>query len=194
MQLAETCAQLGIPLVSFSSDLVFDGTKVEAYLETDAVAPLNVYGHSKANAEKLVLAAHTETLMVRTSAFFCASNPYNFATQTLARLKAGKAVDAVDGVAVSPTYVPDLVHHTLDLLIDGEQGIWHLSNPGSISWYDFALELAQACGQDKRLIRRAEPADAGWVALRPINSTLQSGRASVMPSFDSALGRFVDAL
>lgn len=194
VQLAETCAQLNIPLLTFSSDLVFDGSKAGAYLETDAVAPLNVYGKSKASAEKLVLARHPDTLIIRTSAFFCASNHYNFATQTLARLHAGQAVNAVDSVAVSPTYVPDLVNHTLDLLIDGEKGIWHLSNPGCISWYEFARELAHASGREKRLVRRAVPAQAGWVARRPVNSTLQSGRSSVMPSFDCAFGRFLDAL
>jgi len=192
-QLAHTCSELGIPLVTFSSDLVFDGSKDGAYLETDSVAPLNVYGESKAQAEKLVLASHPDTLVIRTSAFFCAMDNYNFATQTLARLREGEAVAAVDSVAVSPTYVPDLVNHTLDLLIDGEKGIWHLSNPGGLSWYDFARELAQACGKTPGLVRRVEPADAGWVAQRPVNSRLRSGRSSMMPTFDSAFVRFLEA-
>ncbi|MCR2746953.1 family 1 glycosylhydrolase [Limnobacter parvus] len=192
MQLAETCAQLGIPMLTFSSDLVFDGTKAGAYLETDEVAPLNVYGKSKAGAEQLVLARHSDALIIRTSAFFCAFDPHNFATQTLARLRTGKAVDAVDSVAVSPTYIPDLVNHSIDLLIDGEKGIWHLSNLGSISWYEFAFELANACGQQKELVRRAAPAEAGWIACRPVNSILQSCRSNIMPTFDSAFGRFID--
>jgi dTDP-4-dehydrorhamnose reductase len=193
-KLADACADMGIPLVTFSSDLVFDGGKSDPYLETDPVGPLNVYGHSKAAAESAVLSRHAGSLIVRTSAFFGPSDRYNFATQTLVRLKAGEEVAAVVGFAISPTYVPDLVDHTLDLLIDGESGIWHLANRGSISWYEFARELASAWGLDHGLIRAAAPAEAGWIALRPANSTLESGRGSIMPRFESALGRFVDAL
>lgn len=194
MRLAETCAQLGIPLVTFSSDLVFDGAKSTPYFEIDPVSPLSVYGQSKAIAEKSVLFRHPDALVIRTSAFFGESDRYNFAVQTLASLRAGVLVNAVDGVAVSPTYVPDLVDHTLDLLIDGEKGIWHLANTGRISWYEFARELADACEVDHGLVRRAAPAEAGWIAPRPANSTLQSSRCSVMPTFDSAFGRFIDAM
>lgn len=193
-ELAEACAELDIPLVTFSSDLVFDGDKSGPYLEVDPVAPLSVYGRSKAMAERSVLARHPDALIVRTSAFFGPWDRYNFATQTLNRLKTGSEVAAVDGVAISPTYVPDLVDHTLDLLIDGESGIWHLANRGSISWYAFAHELANAGGMDHQLIHPVAPADAGWIASRPANSTLESNRGSVMPRFDSALGRFIDAL
>jgi dTDP-4-dehydrorhamnose reductase len=193
-KLADACAEMGIPMVTFSSDLVFDGEKTGPYLEIDPVAPLNVYGHSKAMAEQSVLARHPDTLIIRTSAIFGPWDRDNFATRTLARLQAGNEVAAVDQVTLSPTYVPDLVHHTLDLLIDGESGIWHLTNPGRLSWYEFARELSSVCGTAQGLIRPAAPAEAGWIALRPANSTLGSRRGSLMPSFDSALGRFVDAL
>jgi dTDP-4-dehydrorhamnose reductase len=193
-KLADACAKMGIPWVTFSSDLVFDGDKIGPYLEIDPVAPLNVYGQSKAKAEQSVLARHPDTLIIRTSAFFGPWDRYNFAMQTLARLQAGHEVAAVDEVALSPTYVPDLVYHTLDLLIDGETGIWHLVNPGRLSWYEFARELAGVWRMDPRQIRPAAPAEAGWIALRPANSTLESRRGSLMPGFDSALGRFVEAL
>ena len=192
--LSQACAERGIPLVTFSSDLVFDGGKSGAYVEADPVAPLNVYGHSKAAAEQAVLSRHADSLIVRTSAFFGPWDAHNFATRTLHRLKAGEEVGAVAGVAVSPTYVPDLVDHTLDLLIDGETGIWHLANRGGISWFEFARELAGACGMDAGLIRAVVPAEAGWIAARPANSTLESSRGSSMPGFESAFGRFMDAL
>lgn len=192
--LAKACAEMGIPLVTLSSDLVFDGAKTGPYVESDDVAPLNIYGLSKAAAEEAVLGSHRDSLVIRTSAFFSPWDRYNFATQTLVRLMVGDEVAAVDGVAVSPTYVPDLVDNLLDLLIDGETGIWHLSNPGCVSWYDFARELATAWRMDHGLLRPAAPEEAGWIASRPANSTLGSGRGSIMPGFESALGRYIDAL
>src|SRR5919112_3175772 len=68
--LAEACARVGIPLVTFSSDLVFDGSLDRPYVEGDAVSPTTVYGASKAEAERLVLAVHDKALVIRTSAFF----------------------------------------------------------------------------------------------------------------------------
>ncbi|HZX31369.1 MAG TPA: family 1 glycosylhydrolase [Rhodocyclaceae bacterium] len=192
--LAAACAEVGIPMVTFSSDLVFDGGKDGPYLESDEVAPLNVYGHSKAAAEAAVLGRHRDALVIRTSAFFGPWDRYNFAVHTLARLKAGEEVPAVEGFAVSPTYVPDLVDHTLDLLIDGEAGVWHLANRGGITWHDFARALAEAWKLDHGLILPATPAEAGWIAARPANSVLASGRGDIMPGFDSAFARFVDAL
>ncbi|HLO62717.1 MAG TPA: sugar nucleotide-binding protein [Azonexus sp.] len=192
--LAQACAELEIPLVTFSSDLVFDGGKPGPYFEPDPVGPLNAYGSSKAAAEQRVLSRHSGSLVIRTSAFFGPWDRYNFASQVLARLKAGNEVYAVDGVAVSPTYIPDLVDHALDLLIDGETGVWHLASRGGISWYDFAQAVADAWRLDSKLIYPATPAEVGWVARRPANSVLASGRGDIMPSFEGAFGRFVDAV
>jgi len=114
--LALACARLDTPYVAFSSDLVFDGMLGRAYVESDAVCPTCVYGHSKATAERLVQKAFPEALVVRTSAFFSPWDRYNFVHTTLRALQAGKPVAASDAVMVSPTYVPDLVHTALDLL------------------------------------------------------------------------------
>lgn len=192
--LATLCADHGIPLVTFSSDLVFDGDKGVPYLEGDRVAPLSVYGQSKAAAEQIVLARHPQSLVIRTSAFFGPWDRYNFATRTLASLQAGADVFAVDGVLVSPTYLPDLVYHALDLLIDGESGIWHLANRGSTTWFEFAGEIAAAWGGNRDLVQAVSPAEAGWIAPRPVNSALASERCDLMPGLDYAVDRFVDAL
>jgi len=70
---------------------------------------------------------------------------YNFAPGTLSQLAHGQSVLA-STATVSPTYVPDLAHAVLDLLVDGEQGLWHLSNQGQVSWHEFAVELAREAG------------------------------------------------
>ncbi|MDG2571121.1 SDR family oxidoreductase, partial [Vibrio parahaemolyticus] len=111
--LAKTCADLDIPLLTFSSDLVFDGTLGRPYVESDEVNPTTVYGESKAEAERRVLAAHDKALVLRTSAFFSPWDRYNFVWSILNALSKGEGVKASLDV-VSPTYVPDLVNTSLD--------------------------------------------------------------------------------
>src|SRR6185436_5712000 len=118
--LARACAHRDLPLVTFSSDLVFDGRKGLPYVESDAVSPLNVYGESKAEAETCVLAEFPGALVIRTSAFFGPWDRYNFVHLVLNDFANGRKVFAANDLSVSPTYVPDLVKATLDLLIDGE--------------------------------------------------------------------------
>jgi dTDP-4-dehydrorhamnose reductase len=156
--LAARCAAHGVGLVSFSSDLVFDGAKSSPYIESDRVAPLNVYGYSKAAAELRVLESHLSALVIRTSAFFGPWDRYNFVTAALGELAAGRSFVAACDALVSPTYVPDLVEATLDLLIDGEQGIWHLSNGGAITWADLARRVARLAGLSTHLVE-ARPTD-----------------------------------
>src|SRR3546814_6609067 len=107
--------------MTFSSDLVFDGRE-GPYCETDRVNPTSVYGRSKAEAEYRVLAAGNKHLLIRTAAFFGAWDSYNFAWSTLNHLAGGRTVRACPNSMVSPTFVPDLCHAALDLLLDGETG------------------------------------------------------------------------
>ena len=190
--LAATCADAGVPLVSFSSDLVFDGRKQQPYVETDPVSPLNIYGVTKAEAENTIAATHAGALVVRTSAFFGPWDEYNFVTLTLRRLAAGEPMVAANDVTVSPTYVPDLVHTTLDLLIDGETGIWHVANRGAVTWADLAREAAVGAKLDPALVQGLPLADLGWRAPRPRYTVLDSARGSIMPTLDRALGSYFD--
>jgi dTDP-4-dehydrorhamnose reductase len=132
--LARACARDRVALVAVSSDLVFDGRKDAPYDEADRPAPLGVYGRTKHEAEQRVLDAHPAALVVRTSAFFGPWDPHNFVAHVRRELSAGRAFRAADDLTVSPTYVPDLVHACLDLAIDGEAGLWHLANTGTVTW------------------------------------------------------------
>jgi dTDP-4-dehydrorhamnose reductase len=182
--LAYACARHGIPYVTFSSDLVFDGTLGRPYVESDAVHPDGVYGHSKAAGEMLVRAAHPDALVIRTSAFFGPWDQYNFVHLTLRALAEGKAVKVSDATQVSPTYVPDLVHATLDLLIDRSSGIWHLANQGAISWYELAEHAASAAGIAVSGLIRSNGS--------PISTALTSERGLLLPPLKDALRRYVD--
>lgn len=183
--LARACARHGLPLVTFSSDLVFDGQLGRAYLETDPARPACVYGESKARAEQHVLELWPETLVVRTSAFFGPWDRYNFAWNALRTLDAGHEFTASDTEVVSPTYVPDLVHATLDLLIDGETGIWHLANEGQVSWNGFARWMAEGAKLDASLIRTPERSASS-------NNALSSERGLILRPLERAIDDYID--
>jgi dTDP-4-dehydrorhamnose reductase len=189
--LAAACIERDLPFVTFSSDLVFDGARTTPYIETHEVHPLNVYGLSKARAERDVMRAHPEALIVRTSAFFGPWDEHNFVTLALRALSSGRTFSAADDIVVSPTYVPDLVNASLDLLIDGEHGLWHLANRGTVTW----LELArQAAVLSRVSAARLEPGvrrDGASIAPRPLFSALGSERGLLMPSLEDALVRYV---
>ncbi|MBW4560844.1 MAG: sugar nucleotide-binding protein [Mojavia pulchra JT2-VF2] len=192
--LATACARYNVPLLTFSSDLVFDGTVTNPYRETDTVAPLNVYGCSKALAEKLVLKVNPASLVIRTSAFFGPWDDYNFVTIALRQLSAGNTFTAADDSIVSPTYVPDLVHASLDLLIDGESGLWHLANQGAIAWADLARLAAKTAGVSVSNLIARPTRELGFIAPRPAYSVLGSDRGELMPSLDNAMSRYFDEL
>jgi dTDP-4-dehydrorhamnose reductase len=189
--LAKACAGRGIRLLTFSSDLVFDGSTSEPYHEESQPAPLNVYGQSKAAAEEAVLSANPAALVVRTSAFFGPWDEHNFVTRCLRTLQVGRTWTAAEDVVVSPTYVPDLVDVSLDLLIDRESGLWHLANQGAVTWAELARLAAAKAGMDPSLIRGCSLRDLGLAARRPRYSALQSRRALLMPSFAHALARYI---
>jgi dTDP-4-dehydrorhamnose reductase len=149
-----------------------------------------VYGRSKAAAEAGVLAAWPRALVVRTSAFFGPWDEYNFVTGALRTLAEGQPLVAGDDVVVTPTYVPDLVHAALDLLIDGEVGIWHLAHADPLTWAELARRAAILFGLDADRVVGLPIAALGLPAPRPRWSALSSERGWPMPSLDDALGRY----
>jgi dTDP-4-dehydrorhamnose reductase len=193
VNLATACRRCGLPLVTFSSDLVFDGVRRRPYTEADVARPLNVYGASKAEAERRVLSLLPNALIIRTSAFFGPWDEHNFLAGVFRSLDEGGIVAADADRIVSPTYVPDLVHAALDLLIDGEQGLWHLANGGATSWYNFAVQAAALSGRPVDRIRPTRTADAWGAARRPRYSVLTSARATLMRPLDQALAAFIEA-
>jgi dTDP-4-dehydrorhamnose reductase len=91
---------------------------------------------------------------------------------------------ASDKTFVSPTYVPDLVHATLDLRVDGETGIWHLTNQGAVSWHELAKEAATAARLDRKLVRVSEQEE-------PVDTSLTSERGLLLRPLDEALSDYV---
>ncbi len=194
LTLAQACARRGIPHVHVSSDLVFDGAKADAYVESDTPAPLSAYGRSKVALEAGCVRDETAPgmLVIRTAAFFSPQDPYNVAHTVADALAAGGRFAAADDHVVTPTYVPALVDAMLDLLIDGETGIRHLTNGEALSWAEFARRIAAACGHDPRRIDAVPGAALGWRAARPRQAALASEHGAMLAPLDEAIRCFAD--
>jgi dTDP-4-dehydrorhamnose reductase len=130
--------------------------------------------------------------MIRTSAFFGPWDQYNFVTVALNALRTTGHFVAMNDAWISPTYVPDLVNTTLDLLIDGEQGLWHLANDGDLTWADFARRAAAKAGFDAETIEGRPTASFSLPATRPLYCVLKSSRGALMRSVDAALDAYFE--
>ena len=192
LNLAVEAAQQGIRLVTFSTDLVFDGKKGAAYVEDDRPQPINTYGLSKRQAEKAVLAAHPAALVIRTSAIFSPWEQTSFPNEVRRGLMNEEILNVANDAVISPTFAPDLVHATLDLLIDKERGIWHLTNNGEWSWVDFANEIADRFNLNRKYINPVASAEFNFAARRPLYTALTSSRGILLPSLDDALRRYTE--
>lgn len=192
VNLAAVTARYGIQLVTYSSDLVFDGQKKTPYTEEDKPAPLNQYGLTKAQAEEAVLRANPLALVIRTSAFFGPWDSYNFAHFVRTSLLQEEYITVANDAVISPTYVPDLVHATLDLLVDGEKGIWHLANEGELTWADFAYEIADRFNLNRKYIQPTSTKELDYPAKRPLYSVLSSIRGILLPTLEDALRRYTE--
>jgi len=164
-------AELGAPLVYFSTDYVFDGRKREPYVESDAPNPLSVYGRTKLHGEA---AAGEDAWIVRSSWLFGWTGR-NF-VRTM--LDLGAERDEVAVVADQrgcPTYVGHLADATREL-VELPRGLWHLAADGECTWADFAEAIFAEAGLDCR-VRRISTEELGRPAPRPAYSVLRSERA-----------------
>ena len=188
--LAAACARAGVRLLALSTDHVFPGRDGAPYREHDEVAPLNAHGRAKAHAERALLACAPDALVIRSAGLFCPWDGDNFVARGIARLRAGRAWPAAHDRVLSPTYAPDLVQAALDLLIDGERGLWHLTNGEALSWADLARRAAGHASLDVAQVLACAGAELGEVARRAGFSALGSGRGVLLPSLDDALSRY----
>jgi dTDP-4-dehydrorhamnose reductase len=191
--LARACATRGVPLVTFSSDLVFDGALERPYVERDTPAPLGACGAAHAEAERAVLDAHERALVVRTAALFDPVSERGFVTDALRALAADRPFVALADVTHSPTYAPALADAALDLLVDGERGVWHVANHGAVTWYELAQMAAAAAGVSSATLVPVALDDAGLAAPRPRRTPLASERGQLLDDVERAVRAYVDA-
>jgi dTDP-4-dehydrorhamnose reductase len=187
-RLAGLCASRGIQLVLFSSDLVFDGRKLEPYVESDPVAPLTPQGRRLVDAERVTLDELPEALVVRTGPLFGFTGAGDPLARAIRRLDAGKPVAAPASQVTSPTYAPDFINSALDLLIDRETGIWHVANPGALTWHDLVARAADMAGVRTESL---EPDDVREDGASTAHTALGSERCALLPPVDDALQRYL---
>jgi len=165
-------ASLGAPLVAYSSDYVFDGSKREPYVESDAPSPLGAYGRTKLHGEA---AAGEEAWIVRSSWLFGPTG-HNF-VRTMLRLGVERdEVAVVDDQRGSPTYVAHLAHATHEL-VPLPFGVYHVAASGDCTWADFAEAIFEEAGVSCR-VRRITSRELGARAPRPAYSVLRSEKAA----------------
>jgi dTDP-4-dehydrorhamnose reductase len=163
-------AELGAPLVVFSSDYVFDGSKRTPYVESEAPSPQSVYGRTKLHAEA---AAGEDAWIVRTSWLFGWTSR-NFLLTMLALGAERDEVAVVDDQRGSPTFVGHLARAVREL-VELPRGIWHAAADGDCTWAEFAEAIFEDAGLDCR-VRRISTAELGRPAPRPAYSVLRSER------------------
>jgi dTDP-4-dehydrorhamnose reductase len=183
-------AELGLPLVTFSSDYVFDGGKREPYVESDSPNPQSVYGRTKLQSEA---AAGDDPWIVRTSWLFGWTST-NF-VRTMLRLGAERdEISVVDDQRGCPTYVGHLATAVREL-IELPRGVWHIAAAGDCTWADFAEAIFEEAGLDCA-VRRITTAEFGARAPRPGYSVLRSERpgAPQLPHWREGLRECLERL
>jgi len=195
--------KLGFRLIHFSTDYVFDGDKKTPYLESDACHPLNVYGASKYEGEKMILAENPDNIIIRVSGIYghhpCrAKGGLNFVQLMLKLAREKGEVSVVNDEFVSPTNTMNVAEQTLVLLRTHLRGIVHATSEGACSWYDFAKEIFDYTHTPVKLSSRSS-ADAPPKTNRPKYSVLENSRLkeagiNIMPDWKTALHRYLDEL
>lgn len=151
--LAESCKERGIKLVHYSTDYVFAGREEdkaqfpEGYPEGHQTDPVNWYGVTKRGGEKAILQSGVEHLIIRTS-WLCGQFGSNFITTMLSLAKKHDQLDVVDDQWGSPSFTENLVYNSVKLLQQHQQGIFHLTSEGMITWHDLANEIFRQTGND----------------------------------------------
>lgn len=182
--LAEICRGKNAKMIHISTDYVFDGEKREPYREEDEARPISVYGESKREGEKNVLAAQDRHLVIRVSWVFGPDRP-SFIDAMINRARESERVDAIADKFSTPTYTRDIAEmlpRFFDVNVKG--GILHFANAGECSWQEYA-QFALDCCRSLGVPLKAKTVDAlklaemkNWVARRPVNSVLSTAKFS----------------
>lgn len=180
--IAEACQKIGAKLVHYSTDYVFDGSKKE-YIESDSTNPINVYGKSKLAGERNIAAFMNDYRIIRTSWLF-GHHGRNFVETMLALSKQMDTVKVVNDQFGKPTYTMDLAKKTPEI-VSMEPGIYHITNDGICSWYEFAKAIIPNVSQctSQEYPRKAK---------RPAYSVLKNTKTGPMRPWKEALAEYLE--
>jgi dTDP-4-dehydrorhamnose reductase len=180
-KMALLCKSYNLQLVHISTDYVFggDNNTKRPYRETDPCKPVNVYGFSKLTGEQLIALANPAYYIVRTSGLYGIKGPSgkgsNFIERMIIKGTSGEKIRVVNDQILTPTYTLDLAYAIEKLLHSGKYGLYHVTNEGSCSWYDFTREIFKALSMDVK-VEAISTSDSGASAKRPGYSVLSKSK------------------
>jgi dTDP-4-dehydrorhamnose reductase len=198
--LALAARDCGARLVHFSTDYVFDGMKQSPYVENDCPNPLNVYGASKLAGEILARQAGADSLILRISGIYgktrCMGKGGNFINTMLRLYRDRKPIRVVTDEVLTPTSTVDICQQLDVMLRHGLSGLYHVTNEGSCSWFEFARALFAGLALDVD-VQPARVADFPSSVKRPPYSVLENAELNrlglnVMGDWKTALRYFLD--
>lgn len=177
LNLARICRDLQCRLVHISTNYVFDGTAASPYAETACPMPLNVYGNSKLAGEHFVRSTAEQHLVIRTAGLYgiagSSGKGGNFVEMILKRCGGGERLQIVADQTLTPTFTRDLAIQMKALLQCGATGLFHMTNAGECSWFEFASSIRRLAGLRGEVV----PVDsAAYVtpAVRPLYGVLEN--------------------
>ena len=181
--IADACFELDIPLIHYSTDYVFDGSKTTPYREADTPHPLGVYGASKAAGEQALRISGCDHLILRTSWVY-SQHGRNFLLTMQRLLQEREELSVVDDQIGAPTWAGSIASATAELIEKWQQGrqrwgTYHLTCQGETSWFGFASAIAErlrAAGKPCARLRPIPSSEYPTPAQRPLNSRLDGNR------------------
>lgn len=195
--IATVCKKLDLKMLYVSTDYVFDGSGIRAWTPEDVPNPLGVYGKSKYDAEQAVQGLLSKFFIVRISWAF-GINGNNFVKTMLRLSESRDCLAVVNDQIGSPTFTEDLAVLLVDMIQTEKYGIYHATNEGECSWYEFAREIFRMAGK-MMTIKPVTTAEYGAKAPRPLNSRLSKDKLvengfKRLPHWQSALERYLTQL
>jgi dTDP-4-dehydrorhamnose reductase len=174
--LAAVCKKFNTRLIHISTDYVFDGESEKPYLPEDATGPISVYGISKLKGEELCFRENPDAIIIRT-AWVYSEFGNNFVKTMMRLMNERPEIKVVNDQIGAPTYAADLAKACLDIIASGkwQSGIYHYSNSGKISWYDFAVAIKEMIGSDC-IVHPIPTTDYPTPAQRPKFSLLDTSK------------------
>ena len=193
--IAEVCRKLDIKMMYFSTDYVFNGQGERPWEPDDPREPLNVYGQTKYEGELAVQELLEKYFIVRIAWVF-GVNGKNFIKTMLRLGKERGAVSVVDDQIGSPTYTYDLARLVVDMIQTDRYGIYHATNEGLCSWYEFACQIFKAAGMNQVKVTPVDSTAFPAKAKRPYNSRMDKSKLAEngfepLPSWKDALERYL---
>ncbi len=199
LNIARTCKKLDIKMIQISTDYVFNGQGEHPFEPDDPTDPVSVYGLTKRDGENAVISTLDKYFIVRIAWVF-GINGKNFVKTMLNLSKTHDTLTVVNDQFGSPTYTYDLARLLVDMVQTDKYGIYHATNEGFISWYDFAVSIFKAAGIGTITVKPVTTAEYGVSkAVRPFNSRMSKEKLTKagferLPKWEDALERYISEL